>query len=206
MRRIIYKQSTLKEEEKTNKGLYQISIKDMTEMALFVALAVVLDRFVKIPLGPTAGSLNISVAPLMIICLRHGYYKGFLASGVIYGIVTSMLDAYGFQYFFFDYLLAFGSVCVLGLFAKLIYRLYKDKKVLSFLLVALGGTLWLALRVVFASFDSMIFYHYTFIAGVVYNVSYAGLSALADVVIVCILLPVIITINKIFKTSFVKEL
>ena len=204
MERIIYKQSTVKKETNNNYKIYHFSVKDMVEIALFTAIAIILDRFVRIPISPTGGSANISAVPLMIICLRHGYYKGFIASGIIYGVATSTLDAYGFEYFLFDYLLAFGSVSVMGLFAKPILESYKNKKALSFALVIISSALWLILRVVFASIDSVIYYGYTFMAGVVYNLSYSGISALADCILVCILLPALISITKRFKTSFLK--
>ena len=204
MKRVIYKNYDRSNKKNIKDGVYKLDIKALVEIAIFSAIAIVLDKYIKIPIGATGGSINISMVPLIIICLRHGPFKGFIASGIIYSLVTSILDAWGFEYFVFDYLIAFGSISIVGLFTKAIVKNFKNKKVFSFLLLFIPIVLWFIIRVLSASVDSMLFYNYTFIASIAYNASYVGFSAIADLVISCLLLPAIISVYGRFPTSYSK--
>ena len=191
------------------KEVFTFSVRDICEISLMAALAIVLDRFVKIPIGATGGSINISTLPLFLVALRHGWFKGFIASGIVYGLTTCLLDAYGMQFFVFDYLIAFGSIAIGGLFSKLIFRNYNKSKalniVISFALVVAVVAIFFVIRTLSASMDSMIFYGYTFGASVVYNISYIGPSCIAVAVLLCLLFPAISLINKFYPSSFLKE-
>ena len=57
-------------------SFFKFSVRDIAEIAVLCALAVVLDKFGKIPIGSTGGSINISTVPLFIIAFRHGWFKG----------------------------------------------------------------------------------------------------------------------------------
>ena len=105
-------------------GFFKFSVRDIVEIAVMCALAVVLDKAVKIPIGSTGGSLHISAVPLFIIAFRHGWFKGFIASGIVFGLVKCILDGYGFQFFFFEYLIAFGSIALAGLFGRMIFKFF----------------------------------------------------------------------------------
>ena len=78
-------------------SFFKFSIRDIVEIAVMCAFAVVLDKFVKIPIGATGGSINIASVPLFIVAYRHGWFKGLIASGVVFALITCILDAYGFQ-------------------------------------------------------------------------------------------------------------
>ena len=71
------------------KGLFEFNVRDIVEIAIFCALAIVLDTFVKIPLGPS-GSINLSMVPILVIALRHGWFKGFVAGGIIFGFISGI--------------------------------------------------------------------------------------------------------------------
>ena len=191
------------------KETFTFSVRDISEIAVMCALAIVLDRFVRIPIGSTGGSLNISTLPLFIVALRHGWFKGFIASGIVYGLTTCLLDAYGMQFFVFDYLIAFGSIGIGGLLSKIIFKQYENKgakgKVLAFLLVIVIVGIFFILRTLATSMDSMIFYGYTFWASIVYNVSYIGPSSIAVSVLLCVILPVIAMINGRYPSNYLKE-
>lgn len=191
------------------KETFTFSVRDISEIAVMCALAIVLDRFVRIPIGSTGGSLNISTLPLFIVALRHGWFKGFIASGIVYGLTTCLLDAYGMQFFVFDYLIAFGSIGIGGLLSKIIFKQYENKgakgKVLAFSLVIVIVGIFFILRTLAASMDSMIFYGYTFWASIVYNVSYIGPSSIAVSVLLCLILPVIAIINGRYPSNYLKE-
>ena len=70
------------------KKTFGFTVKDIAEIAILSARAIVLDRVVRIPLGATGGSINISMVPLYVIALRHGWFKSFIAGGIVYGLIT----------------------------------------------------------------------------------------------------------------------
>lgn len=185
-----------REEEKMkikgfDKGIFTFKVRDIVEIAMLVALAIVLDQFCKIKIGATGGSLNFSMLPIMIIGLRHGWFKCFFAGGIVYGLITCMLDGYGFLPYPLEYFIGFGSVCVVGLLGRYIQKNYAEKK-LSCYFVLLGSVIcWAVIRFIVASIDSVILYDLTWLEAFVYNSSYIPLSALMDFVGLSLLLPVI---------------
>ena len=187
----------------------RFTIREITEIGVLSALAVVLDTFVKIPIGANAGSINFSMVPLFIIALRHGPIKGFIASGIVYSVLTAILDAYGIAFFPFDYLIPFGATALLGLLSKPIIRLYeshgKKQVVLSFVIligmILAQGTI----RVFSSSINSVLFYPVTYLEGIIYNISYVLPSTITNIVIMCLLLPVVVMLSRRYKTSFLNN-
>ena len=51
--------------------------------------------FIRIPLQ-VEGSINFQMLPLMIIALRRGPAHGFIAGGIVYGLISCLKDGYGF--------------------------------------------------------------------------------------------------------------
>lgn len=257
-------------------GFFKFSVRDIVEIAVMCALAVVLDKFVKIPIGSTGGSINISAVPLFLIAFRHGWFKGFIASGIVFGLITCILDGYGFQYFPLEYLLAFGSIALGGLFGKMIFKYFTKKSVtggiinkimLVLVLIVSVAVAYLMVRVLFdylatkteigdvlskiiaiivggvfglmifeyfykktyieriisialviasvgiffvirtfgATIDSMIFYEYPFGAALTYNLSYIGPTCLVVGAILCLLLPTIKNLNRLYPTEYLKD-
>ena len=190
-------------------SFFKFSIRDITEIAIMCALAVVFDKLLKIPLGQTGGSINFATVPLFLIAYRHGWYKGLVGAGLVFGVTTCLLDAYGFQYFFFDYFVAFGSIAIGGLFGSLIFKTYSKKgalsKVIAIAIVILTVAIFFVVRTLSASMDSMIFYGYTFMESIIYNVGYIGPSCGIVAIILVILLPLFKFINQIYPTPYLKD-
>ncbi len=153
-----------------------VTIEDMAEEAILVASAFGLN-FLKIPVGATGGSINLQMLPLMLIALRRGPARGFIAGGIVYGLLTCFTDGYGFATYPFDYLIGFGSIAVMGFFGKLVFapgqKTYSLKGEI-FILVA--GLLTTFVRFAGSTASSMIVYSYTFVDAVVYNALYIPLS------------------------------
>ena len=92
--------------------------KVMTEIAILVSLAVVLEviftglsaffPFLALPYG---GRVSLSMLPLFILTYRHGYRYG-IYGGAVYGLLNLLLDAqlYHWGSLFLDYALAFGAI------------------------------------------------------------------------------------------------
>ena len=189
------------------KNVFTVNVHDMVEIAMLCALAIVLDRFLKIPLGPTGGSINLSMVPIFFINLRHGWFKGFISGGLVYGLITCLLDGYGLVCYPLEYFVAFGSTCILGVFAKYINNCFSSKTKIasSYVLVSVCIVLWATIRLFAASIDSVLIYDYDFKAALIYNFSYVYISAIAVIVLTCSLLYLIVRLNKIYPTSYLKN-
>lgn len=152
-----------------------MNIRDLTEVAIFSAVAIGL-QFIKIPIGVTGGSVNLGIVPLFMIALRHGPIKGFIAGGLVYGLITCILDGYGLFTYPFDYLIGFGSVAILGYFRKFIFLKPGGKRTLvpvsGFIWIALGVTLGTAVRFIGSTLSSIVNYGYPFGAALAYNSIY----------------------------------
>ena len=190
-------------------SFFKFSVRDITEIAIMCALSIVFDRFVKIPIGATGGSFNIAAVPLFIIAFRHGWFKGLVGSGVVFSLTTCLLDGYGFEFFLFDYFVAFGSIAIGGLFGPMIFKNFNKKetlnKIYSVLFIILSVAIFCVIRTLSASMDSMIFYQYSFGASVSYNISYVAPSAGITAAILVFLLPVFKSINQVYPTVYLAD-
>lgn len=192
------------------KSIFGFSVRDMVEIALLCALAIVLDKFVKISIGATGGSINIAMFPLFIIALRHGPFKSLIAGGVIYGLISCLLDGYGFNTYPLEYFLAFGSVAILGFFGKEINRNLSFDNVKNsvriYAILVLCIILCSVIRLIGATCDTLLIYNvdneYTFFTALMYNASYIFPSSALVMLIMCVILPYIKVINNRFKTSY----
>jgi len=181
------------------------TVKDLCEIGILVGLSIVLDTFIKIPISITGGSINFSLVPLFLISLRHGPIKSFIASGLCFGIITCLLDGYGFITYPFDYLLAFAPVCLLGLFGRYINNNFKlgGKYILLTFLVLNALVLSQGIvRFFSASIDSVILYNYSWKASFLYQLTYIPFTTLSNMVIMSLLLPLIIKLNDRYQTSY----
>ena len=174
------------------------TVKDITEMGIFIALALVLN-FVKIvQLGATGGSINFQILPLFILALRKGPLKGFIASGIVYGLISCITDGYGIATFPFDYLLGFGSTCIIGFFTPYIFS--KQQKTYNFkgeLFILIGALLATSLRFIGGVASSMVVYGYNFEGAAIYNVLYIYISgAIAAITVMAVYGPFIAINNR----------
>ncbi len=192
------------------KAIFGFSVRDITEIAIFCALAVLLDTFLKIPLGETGGSLNFAMLPLYIIALRHGPFKGFIAGGIVFGLITCLIDGYGFASFPLEYLVAFGSVGILGFYGRDINKWLNatEKKGLNITLVYSVIVACVAIAAVVrffcGSIDSVLLWEYEWSAAYAYNAVYVFPSAAAVLVLLAILTPFVKNVNKMFPTTYLK--
>lgn len=135
------------------------NVADITEMGMFVAIALGLNFLKVIQLGASGGSVNFQMLPLFILALRKGPLKGFIAGGIVYGLISCLTDGYGIATFPFDYLVGMGSVAVLGFFSPLIFgenqKTYNIKGEISLLVAGILATFF---RYVGACVSSMVIY------------------------------------------------
>ena len=94
-------------------------LRQLTEIALAIALAAVLDIASKsfpVPRLMQGGSVSLQMLPIFIVAFRHGWRLGVTA-GACYGVVNFLLDMYVVHPIQvpLDYPIAFGLVGFAGL-------------------------------------------------------------------------------------------
>lgn len=190
---------SIKEIKKNNSELF--NVKSLSEMAMMVALAIVLDKL-KIGIGATGGSINLSMLPLLIYSYRHGFIKGLFASSIVFGILTNLIDGYGIITYPFDYLIAFSGYSLPGLFKILFNKLFKDNEVKSMIFNFVSSCiLAFIIRMIGSTLSSMILYEYELNAALLYNVLYIGPSCAICLVGSLLLIQPIILINNKFPVK-----
>ena len=192
-----------------NKDLFKFSVRDICEIAVMCALAIAIDQLLNIRIGANGGSISFACLPLFIISYRHGWFKGFIASGIVFGFITCVFDGWGLMTYPFDYLIAFGSIGIAGLFGKMIYKYVKGQgaksKTLSLLLILATVLIHSVIRLLSASVDSVLLYEVSFGAGLAYNVTYIWPTAIVLVVFLYVLLPALLAINNQYPTTYLQE-
>ena len=180
----------------------EFQVRDIAEMAMLIALAIGLDLpGLKIRVGVNGGSISFAMVPLLILALRLGMFKGFIGAGIIYGAITSMLDGWGMQYYLFDYLLAYGSLSVIGLFSPLIFKKENKTVWLSIIFLVIGVALAVTLRLAFATLSGMIFYETSFVESLAYNALYILPSGGGALALLLLLYKPLEMINKRFPVK-----
>lgn len=161
----------------------------LTETSILVAMAIVLEvlkkelPFVQFLKFPDGGTIWITMLPLIIIGLRHGYQWGLLGC-FVFSIINFIIDGgkiYGFGTIPFDYLLAYGVLGLSGLF--------KARSALSFIAAFLfDGFLSLMMHTIAGIIDFKV----SFLASFIYNISYVGPSTIICLIIGFSLRPIIL--------------
>lgn len=178
-----------------------ITIRSMAEDAILIATAFALN-FLKIPVGPTGGSINLQMLPLFIIALRHGPFHGLVCGGIIYGLLTCFTDGWGFASYPFDYLIGFGSVAVLGFFKPLIVG--KDQEfynVKGLIFIAVGGILATTIRFFGSSISSVVLWETDFVEALIYNAGYIPASGAAAFLILMAIYGPLLRVNRRFPVE-----
>lgn len=173
------------------------TISDLTEMGMLIAIAVALNFLKIVQLGASGGSVNFQMLPLFILALRRGPLKGFIGAGIVYGLITCLTDGYGIATFPFDYLVGFGSCCILGFFKPLIFG--KDQNTYNVkgeIFLFIGAALASFFRFVGSSVSSMVIYGYTIQAAMAYNAVYVFVSGAISIAIIMAIYGPFIKVNK----------
>lgn len=175
----------------------------IAEDGILIAAALVLD-FIKIPLQ-VEGSINFQMLPLMIIALRRGPVHGFVAGGIVYGLISCLKDGYGFFYFPFDYLIGFGSVFAMGYFRKFILPEGETSyNVKSIVWIVVAGAITTSIRFVGGCISSMVFYGYDLGMAAGYNAGYVFISGGLAIAVLAALQGPLARINVMFPAERAK--
>jgi thiamine transporter len=178
------------------KRTFSFSVQDIAEIGILCGLAVILDMFVKIPVGITGGSAGTAMIPLAFIALHKGWFKGFIAGGVIFGTITCLIDGYGFVTYPMEYLLGFGSVAIIGALRRFIVVDEGDPLPIHYIMFAIAIVLCMVVRTIGGVVDSMVIYEVDFYGSLTYNLSYL-LPTL--ILLLIFLVPFLKPFNSLFK-------
>lgn len=205
------------------------TIREMSETAILIALAVVLDKFARIPIQANGGSINFSAIPLFIIAVRYGGFKGFIASSFIFGFITCLMDGYGLQTYPFDYFVALSGYSIVGIFYNAVNNYYARKKlelrlanngevvanenpfavkenISKIVAIILGGFFAMVVRYFGHMISGAILYQpITFVDNFIYQSTYVPVSVWISVAGMLILYKPIELINRVFPVINKKE-
>ncbi len=205
------------------------TIREMSETAILIALAVVLDKFARIPIQANGGSINFSAIPLFIIAVRYGGFKGFIASSFIFGFITCLIDGYGLQTYPFDYFVALSGYSIVGIFYNAVNNYYAKKKlelrlanngenvtsdnpfvvkenIFKVVAIILGGFFAMVVRYCGHMISGAILYQpITFVDNFIYQSTYVPVSVWISVAGMLILYKPIELINRVFPVLNKKE-
>jgi len=171
----------------------------LVEMALSIALAYVLGRFMlfKLPFG---GSVSLDMLPILVFALRRGLLPG-LVMGAIYGLLNYTLDPVQIVHpiqFALDYAVAYGLVGLAGIGSASWKRIVASgRPVFAGLAVALPfGLVAVVARFAVHFVSGMVYFGEYAPAGqpvwlysLLYNGSYMLPSGIACLVLALLILP-----------------
>ncbi len=178
-----------------------LSVQEMVEMSLLLALAVVLDIA-----GIKIGHASFTMVPLFILAYRHGFVKSFIIIAIAFSIINLLTDGYGFSplVLLLDYSLAYGSISIASLFTKLIFNKSK-KHYINLIWMVVSIVIPCALRLFFSTLSGVINYETPFIASLEYNfLANIGWDSLLAIITLVVLYPTLLVINKNFPTKNIK--
>ena len=107
-----------------------LRVRALTEGAILLALAVVLNYLSAIIFGslPQGGSITLAMFPLLLYVHRWGVGRGALMC-FAYGVLDMLLGggyAYGWQSILLDYLVAYTALCLGGFFRGKDWGIFPD--------------------------------------------------------------------------------
>ncbi|MCR5079680.1 MAG: energy-coupled thiamine transporter ThiT [Bacilli bacterium] len=182
------------------------NVRDITETGVLIAAAIGLN-FLKLFSMPTGGSVNLQMLPLFLLALRRGPLKGFIGAGIVYGLISVLIDGYSLPCYPFDYLLGFGSVLVLGLFQPFIFgkdQVNYNLKGEIFLLI--GCILATTVRFIGGCVSSVLLWDTDVVGAMAYNVGYVYVSGGIAMAIIMALYGPLAMINNRFPPNGKEEL
>ena len=97
----------------------RLNVRQISLMGMLVAISIVLDAVFKFYQQANGGSINLAMVGLVLIALSFGWWQTWLATTIVFGLLTAFLDGY-IAFYFFDYFLALSGFVVIALMRKTI--------------------------------------------------------------------------------------
>ena len=147
-------------------------------MAILVALSIALDSLKFLPM-PNGGSINGAMIGLIIIALSFPPLKTFIATSIVYGLLTALLDGY-FAYYLFDYFFALSGFFIISFVRQSI--LHAETLTGTVILYA-AFSLTFIIRFFAHVLSGVLFFEVDFAGSIAYNSTYLGPSFFLTLVI-----------------------
>lgn len=145
-----------------------LSTQEMSRMAMLIAMTIILDTVFKFFQQVNGGSINLAMVGLVLIALSFNWWKTWLATAVIYGLIVSLIDGW-IQYYVFDYFLALSGFLFISLFRK---QILTGKKPIGLFYLVTTFTVSALIRFLFHTISGVLFFETDWLGSMIYNASY----------------------------------
>jgi thiamine transporter len=156
-----------------------MTTKEITLMAILVALSIGLDSLKFLPM-PNGGSVNGAMIGLIIIALSFSPLKTFIATSIVFGLLTALLDGF-FAYYLFDYFFALSGFFIISLVRK---HVLHAEPLSGTLVLFAAFTLTFLVRLIAHVISGILFFEVDFAGSLTYNLTYLGPSFLLTLIII----------------------
>lgn len=146
----------------------RLNIRQMALMGMLVAISIVLDAVFKFYQQANGGSINLAMVGLVLIALSFGWWQTWLATTIIFGLLSAFLDGY-IAYYVFDYFLALSGFVVIALMRKTIIASNELKGLFTLTWTFVVAFMW---RLLMHVISGVIYFEVDWAGSFAYNISY----------------------------------
>lgn len=145
----------------------RLSVRQIAFMGVLVAMSIVLDM-IKVYQLPNGGSINLAMVGLMLIALSFPWWQTWLASALVFGLLTALLDGY-VAYYLFDYFFALSGFLFVSCFRR---QILVKQDIPGFLFLTLGFMIAFIWRLSMHVVSGMLYFDVDFFGSLTYNLTY----------------------------------
>lgn len=146
----------------------RLSIRQIVLMGMLVGITIVLDVVFKFYQQANGGSINLAMVGLVLIGLSFTWWKTWLATSIVFGILSAILDGY-IAYYLFDYALALSGFMVISFFRESILNRQGWKSFLLLVMTFIIAFIWrLGMHVI----SGVIYFEVDWLGSWIYNITY----------------------------------
>jgi thiamine transporter len=146
----------------------RLNVRQIALMGMLVAISIVLDTVFKFYQQANGGSINLAMVGLVLIALAFPWWQTWLATAIIFGLLTALLDGY-FAYYVFDYFIALSGFALISLRRIDILR-HQDIK--GFVWLSLLFICAFAWRLLSHVISGVLYFEVDWTGSLIYNITY----------------------------------
>jgi thiamine transporter len=146
----------------------RLNVRQISLMGMLVAISIVLDAVFKFYQQANGGSINLAMVGLVLIALSFGWWQTWLATTIVFGLLTAFLDGY-IAYYLFDYFLALSGFVVIALMRKTIIATDELKGLFTLTLTFAIAFTW---RLLMHVISGVLYFEVDWAGSLAYNLTY----------------------------------
>ncbi len=146
----------------------RLSVRQIALMGMLVAISIVLDAVFKFYQQANGGSINLAMVGLVLIAMSFGWWQTWLATTIVFGLLTAFLDGY-IAYYVFDYFLALSGFVVIALMRKTIIASNELKGLLTLTWTFAVAFSW---RLLMHVISGVLYFEVDWAGSLAYNLTY----------------------------------